>query len=45
MILFLWMENSRLNESELEGMEWIDLAHDLIQYGALVNTVMNLRVP
>ena len=39
------MENSRLNESELEGMEWIDLAHDLIQYGALVNTVMNLRVP
>ena len=39
------MENSRLNESELEGMEWIDLAHALIQYGALVNTVMNLLVP
>jgi hypothetical protein len=27
------------------GMDWIDLAQDLDQWRALVNTVMNLRVP
>jgi hypothetical protein len=27
------------------GMDWIDLAPDLDQWGALVNTVINLRVP
>jgi hypothetical protein len=27
------------------GMEWIDLAQDRDQRRALVNTVMNLRVP
>jgi hypothetical protein len=27
------------------GMDWIDLAHDRDQWRALVNTVMNLRVP
>jgi hypothetical protein len=26
-------------------MEWIDLARDRDQWSALVNTVMNLRVP
>jgi hypothetical protein len=27
------------------GVEWIDLAQDRDQWRALVNTVMNLRVP
>jgi hypothetical protein len=27
------------------GMDWIDLAEDREQWRALVNTVMNLRVP
>jgi hypothetical protein len=27
------------------GVDWIDLAHDRGQWSALVNTVMNLRVP
>jgi hypothetical protein len=28
-----------------EGMDWIDLAQHRDQWRALVNTVMNLRVP
>jgi hypothetical protein len=27
------------------GMDWIDVAHDRDPWRALVNTVMNLRVP
>jgi hypothetical protein len=27
------------------GMDWIDLVHDTDQGRAVVNTVMNLRVP
>jgi hypothetical protein len=27
------------------GMDWIDLAQDRDQWKALVNTVLNLRVP
>jgi hypothetical protein len=27
------------------GMDWIDLAQDRDQWRALVNTIMNLRVP
>jgi hypothetical protein len=34
-----------LKEIGLEGMDWIDLAQDREQWRALVNTVMNLRVP
>jgi hypothetical protein len=30
---------------EWDGMDWIDLAQDRDQRRALVNTVMNLRVP
>jgi hypothetical protein len=34
-----------LRETGWGGMDWIDLAHDSDQWRALVNTVMNLRVP
>jgi hypothetical protein len=34
-----------LREKEWDGMDWIDLAEDRDQWRALVNTVMNLRVP
>jgi hypothetical protein len=27
------------------GMDWIELAQERDRWGALVNTVMNLRVP
>jgi hypothetical protein len=33
-----------LREIEWDGMDWIDLAQDMDQWRALVNTVMNLRV-
>jgi hypothetical protein len=29
----------------MEGMDWIDLAQDRNQWRALVNKLMNLRVP
>jgi hypothetical protein len=34
-----------LREIGWDGMDWIDLAHDRDRWRALVNTVMNLRVP
>jgi hypothetical protein len=34
-----------LREIGWVGMDWIDLAQDMDQRRALVNTVMNLRVP
>jgi hypothetical protein len=34
-----------LTETGWSGMDWIDLAQDRSQWRALVNTVMNLRVP
>jgi hypothetical protein len=34
-----------LIEREWDGMDWIDLAQDRDQWRALVNTVMDLRVP
>jgi hypothetical protein len=34
-----------LRNIELGVMDWIDLAQDRDQWRALVNTVMNLRVP
>jgi hypothetical protein len=42
-----WVDNIKidLREIEWDGMDWIDLAQDRDQWRALVNTVMNLRVP
>jgi hypothetical protein len=34
-----------LREIGWDGMDWIDLAQDRDQWKALVNTVMNLRIP
>jgi hypothetical protein len=34
-----------LRERGWDGMDWTDLAQDRDQWKALVNTVMNLRVP
>jgi hypothetical protein len=34
-----------LRETGWDGMDWIDLAQDMNQWRALVNTEMNLRVP
>jgi hypothetical protein len=34
-----------LTEIGWEGMDWIDLAEDRDQWRAIVNTVINLRVP
>jgi hypothetical protein len=34
-----------LRELEWDGMYWIELVQDRVQWRALVNTVMNLRVP
>jgi hypothetical protein len=34
-----------LKEIEWDGMGWIDLAQERDEWRALVNTVMNLRVP
>jgi hypothetical protein len=42
-----WVTNMKMNLREIEwdGMDWIDLAQDMDQWRALVNTAMNLRVP
>jgi hypothetical protein len=42
-----WEDNIRMNLREIGwgGMDWIDLAQDRDQWRALVNTVINLRVP
>jgi hypothetical protein len=42
-----WVDNMKMDLREIgwDGMDWIDLARDTDQWRALVNTVMNLRVP
>jgi hypothetical protein len=42
-----WVNNIKTDLREIgwDGMDWIDLAQDRNQWRALVNTVMNLRVP
>jgi hypothetical protein len=42
-----WVDNIRMDLGEIgwDGLDWVDLAQDRDQWWALVNTVMNLRVP
>jgi hypothetical protein len=42
-----WEKNIKMDLKEIGwgGMDWIDVAEDKDQWRALVNTVMNLRVP
>jgi hypothetical protein len=42
-----WVDNIKmdLKETAWDGMDWIDLAQDSVQWRTLMNTVMNLRVP
>jgi len=42
-----WEDNIKINLQEVGcgGMDWTDLAHDKDRWRALVNAVMNLRVP
>jgi hypothetical protein len=41
------VDNIKMNLREIgwDGMDWIDLSQNRNQWRALVNTVMNLRVP
>jgi hypothetical protein len=42
-----WEDNIKMNPQEVgwEGMAWNDLAQDRDRWRALVNAVINLRVP
>jgi hypothetical protein len=42
-----WVDKVKMDLREMGwgGMDWIDLPQDRDQWRALVNTVMNLRVP
>jgi len=43
-----WEDNIKMDLQEVEsggGMDWIDLAEDRDRWWAVVNAVMNLRVP
>jgi hypothetical protein len=42
-----WVDNIKMDVREIgwNGMDWIVLAQDMDEGRALVNTVMNLRIP
>jgi hypothetical protein len=42
-----WVGNIKIDFREIgwDGMDWLDLSQDMGQWRALVNAVMNLRVP
>jgi hypothetical protein len=42
-----WVDNIKMDLTEIgwDGIDWIDLAQNRDQWRALVNAVMNIRVP
>jgi hypothetical protein len=42
-----WLDNIKMDISEVEwgDVDWIGLAHDRDRWRALVNSVLNLRLP
>jgi hypothetical protein len=42
-----WVDNIKIDVREIgwDGMDWIGMAQDRDQWRALVNIVLNLRVP
>jgi hypothetical protein len=42
-----WVDNTKIDLREIkwDDMDWIDLVQDRDQWRALVETVLNLRVP
>jgi hypothetical protein len=42
-----WVDNFKMDLREIgsDGVDWMDMAQDRDQWRALVNTVLNLRVP
>jgi hypothetical protein len=42
-----WVDNIKMDLREIvwDGVDWIDMAQDRDQWRALVNMVLNLRVP
>jgi hypothetical protein len=42
-----WKDNIKINLQDMGwgGMDWIDVAQDTDRWQAIVNAVMNLRVP
>jgi hypothetical protein len=42
-----WEDNVRIDLREVgwKGVDWTNLAQDIVQWRTVVNTVINLRVP
>jgi hypothetical protein len=42
-----WVDNIKMYHREIgcDGMDWIDMVQDSDEWRALVNKIMNLRVP
>jgi hypothetical protein len=43
----MWVDNMKtdIREIEWDGVDWIDMAQDRDQWRAIVNTILDLRVP
>jgi hypothetical protein len=43
----MWVHNIKMDLREIgwDGVDWIDMAHDIDQWRAVMKTVLYLRVP